>query len=55
MVTTNFQLLMLSPNFLKFKIPYDVCVCWGGGGFGDDQFPTFIGKFKSAKILKNLY
>ena len=31
LVETNFQLLMLSPNLLKSKIPMSV---WGGGGEG---------------------
>ena len=37
---TNFQLLMLSSNLLKSKIP--ICVCGGGGGQGGRLVePTF--------------
>ena len=46
---TNFQLLMLSSNFLKSKIP-KFRVGGGGGGFGGNQFPTFDVEFKFAKI-----
>ena len=49
LVETNFQLLMLSSNLLKSKIPM-----WGGGGggggIGGNQFPTFDAEFKFAKI-----
>ena len=41
-MTTNFQLLMLSPNLLKSQVPLWY---YGGGGVGsgvgDDQFQTF--------------
>ena len=39
---TNFQLLMLSPNLIKSKIPMS-----GRGGGG--QFPTFDAESKFAK------
>ena len=42
---TNFQLLMLSSNLLKSKIPMS-----GGGGVRGNQFPTFDAEFKFAKI-----
>ena len=39
---TNFQLLMLSPNLLKSKVP----IFWGWGlGVGGNQFPTFDAEF----------
>ena len=46
---TNFQLLMLSSNLLKSKIPMSG---WGGGGgwVCGNQFPTFDAEFKFAKI-----
>ena len=44
LVETNFQLLMLSSNLLKSKIPM---LREGGGG---NQFPTFDAEFKFAKI-----
>ena len=47
---TNFQLLMLSLNLLKSKIPYV-----SGGGVGVwNQLPTFDPESKSAKIHKSL-
>ena len=49
-MTSNFQLLMLSPNLLKSQI-------WGGGGCmtggGEIQLPTFDAESKSA-IIPNL-
>ena len=45
---TNFQLLMLSPNFLKSQIPISV-----GGGVGGNQFSTFDAESKFAK--KNFF
>ena len=39
----NCQLLMLSPNLLKFQSPFAV----GGGG---NQLPTFDAEFRNAKI-----
>ena len=51
LVTAKFQLLMLSPNLLKFQIPY---VHGGGGGVGDGQLPTFDAESKSAKISNSL-
>ena len=45
---TNFQLLMLSSNLLKSKIP--MCRVGGGGGIDGNQFPTFDAEFKFAKI-----
>ena len=43
---TNFQLLMLSSNLLKSKIPiFD----WGGGCWWN-QLSTFDAEFKFAKI-----
>ena len=50
MVTKFFQLLMLSPNLLKYQIPYMV-----GGGGGDELFPTFDAESKPAKIPNSLY
>ena len=47
---TNFQLLMLSPNLLKSKIPMLRVGGWGGGGVGGNQFPTFDAEFKFAEI-----
>ena len=46
---TNFQLLMLSPNLLKSKVPI-----FGGGGGGSrgNQFPTFVAESKFAKIQR---
>ena len=45
---TNFQLLLLSLNLLKSKIPMSG---WGGGGWSHgNQFPTFVAEFKFAKI-----
>ena len=44
---TNFQLLMLSSNLLKSKIP--MSGGWGGGGWWN-QFPTFDAEFKFAKV-----
>ena len=49
-VETNFQLLMLSSNLLKSKIP----MSGGEGGFHGNQFLTFNAEFKFAKI-KNSY
>ena len=55
-MTTNFQLLMMSPNLLKSQS----LVGGGGGGGGrgegmvhDDQLPTFDDESKSAKIPKS--
>ena len=45
-VETNFQLLMLSSNLLKSKIP----MFRVGGGVNGNQFPTFDAEFKFAKI-----
>ena len=44
---TNFQLLMLSSNLLKSKIP----ISWGGGGGGGgwNQLSTFDAESKFAK------
>ena len=42
---TNFQLLMLSPNFLQSKISMS-------GGEGGDQFPTFDAESKFATQKK---
>ena len=47
---TNFQLLILSLNLLKSKIP---CVSWGGGGVRN-QLPTFDPESKSPKIQNSL-
>ena len=44
LVETNFQLLMLSPNLLKTKMPCPV----GRGGWWN-QFPTFDAESKFAK------
>ena len=52
-VTTNFQPLMPSPNLLKFQSP--IYGGKGGGGVGDNQFPTFDAESKSAKIPKSHY
>ena len=41
---TNFQLLMLSSNLLKSKIPMSS----EGGGARGNQFPTFDAEFKFA-------
>ena len=49
-VETSFQLLMLSSNFLKSKIPMS-----GGGGGGEgwwNQLSTFDAEFKFAKQKK---
>ena len=46
LVETNFQLLMLSSNLLKSKIP----MFRVGGGVSGNQFPTFDAEFKFAKI-----
>ena len=46
-VETNFQLLMLSSNLLKSKIPMSG---WGGEGICGNQFPNFDAEFKFAKI-----
>ena len=46
---TNFQLLMLSSNLLKSKIPILRVGGWVGGwvgGVGGNQFPTFDVEFK---------
>ena len=45
LVETNFQLLMLSSNLLKSKIPM-----FRVGEIGGNQFPTFNAEFKFAKI-----
>ena len=45
---TNFQLLVLSPNLLKSKIP--MSGGGGGGGRGGNPFSTFDAEFKFAKI-----
>ena len=45
-MTTNFQLLMLSPNLLKSQSLM-------GGGVHDDQLPTFDAESKSVKIPKS--
>ena len=50
-MTTNFQLLMLSPNLLRSQIPYMV----GKGVVHDEQLPTFDAESKSAKIPNSLY
>ena len=47
LVTTNFQLLMLSPNLLKSQIPYG-----GGGVMTNFQLDA---ESKSAKIPNSLY
>ena len=44
---TNFQLLMLSLNLLKSKIPMSM---GGGGGCWWNQLSTFDAEFKFAKI-----
>ena len=44
---TNFQLLMLSSNFLKSNIPM---LRVGGVGAHGNQFSTFNAEFKFAKI-----
>ena len=49
LVESNFQLLMLSPNLLKSKIPM-LRVGREGGGVGVNQFPTFDAESKFAKI-----
>ena len=46
---TNFQLLMLSSNLLKSKIPMLRVGGWVVG-VGGNQFPTFDAEFKFAKI-----
>ena len=46
---TNFQLLMLSQNLLKSKIPVLRVGGGGGGGLGN-QFPTLDTESKFAKI-----
>ena len=43
---TNFQLLLLSPNLLKSKIP----MSGGGGGGWWNQLSTFDAESKFAKI-----
>ena len=48
LVETNFQLLMLSSNLLKSKIP--MLRVGGGGGACGNQFPTFDPEFKFPKI-----
>ena len=47
-MTSNFQLLMLSPNLLKSQIRWE-------GGVHDSQLPTFDAESKSAIIPKSLY
>ena len=49
-VETNFQLLMLSSNLLKSKIPMLGVGGWLGGGVGGNQFLTFDAEFKFTKI-----
>ena len=45
-VETNFQLLMLSSNLLKSKIPMSSGGDGGEGGWvGRNQFPTFDAEF----------
>ena len=44
----NFQLLLLSPNLLKSKVP----IFWGGGGGWWNHFPTFDAESKFAKKKK---
>ena len=51
LVETNFQLLLLSPNLLKSKVP----ISRGGGGGGWNQFPTFNAESKFAKKKKNFF
>ena len=46
---TNFPLLLLSSNLLKFQSPIMV------EGGGDDQFPTFLAESKFAEIPKFHY
>ena len=53
-MTTNFQLLMLSPNLLKSQSPFMVGR-GEGGEVCDGQLPTFDAESKSAKIPKFLY
>ena len=52
-MTANFQLLMLSPNLLKFQKSL-----YGGHrrgrGVHDCQLPTFDAESESAKIPKSL-
>ena len=45
---TNFQLLLLSPNLLKSKVPI-----FRVGGACGNQFPTFVAESKFA--LKNFF
>ena len=54
---SNFQLLILSPNLLKFKIPCSVYVCvWRGGGGGlGPNFLLFDPEYKFSKIPYFLY
>ena len=65
---TNFQLLMLSPNLLKSKIPYMVVEAvsydqfptfdaepYTVGGGGDNKFPTLDAESKFIKIQKSHY
>ena len=56
-MTTNFQLLMLSPNLLRSQIAYMVVGGQGGreGGVQDEQLPTFDAESKSAEIPNSLY
>ena len=49
LVETNFQLLLLSPNLLKSKIPM-YGVGGGGGETHGNQFPTFVAESKFARI-----
>ena len=52
----NFQLLFLSWNLLKFaKIQNSLySLGEGGGGVGDEQFPTFVPEFIFVKIQNSL-
>ena len=51
-MTTNFQLLMLSPNLLRSQIPYMV---GGGGGFMMTNFQLLSAESKSADIPNSVY
>ena len=55
LVMTNFQLLFLSPNLLKYQSPIMVCGGGGGGVLVMTNFPTFAPDSKFAKFTKFHY